>query len=369
MKNKLKLAIHLRDHCPEGRAQAYYYNADLDLEVYAEGFLKKTTEAPIALGLGSFEGGLDVIDPLFWAIRSKDEQDYFGTQSGEQSLETGKAHSFQIDQNYEAKEKKRYLKSVAQAIDEIAQGKYKKIVLARRKKLQALDKNRNLTQPADWITHLFQEDHHGHQFLFQTHQKLFISLSPESLFTFEGGQLRIDAIAGTSARGATAKEDDELYEKLAMNEKEKHEHQIVCDEIESSVQKLNLKGNWIFLQQPLKLKFVQHIYSLYQIDYAPEMSLETMIELITHFHPTPAVGGYPRELCLDTLKRLEGFKRGPYAAPFFVKTPHTCVAGVGIRSAEITEKDMTVWAGGGVVKGSTPEKEWLETERKCRNFL
>jgi len=369
LKNKLKLAIHLRDHCPEGRAQAYYYNADLDLEVYAEGVLKKTTEAPVTLGLGAFEGGLDIIDPHFWAIRSKDEHEYFGTQSGEQSLETGKAHSFQIDLNYEHKEKERYLTSVTQAISEIAAGKYQKIVLARRKKLQALDQKRNLTQPADWITHLFQEDHHGHQFLFQTHEKLFISLSPESLFTFQGGQLRIDAIAGTSARGATPKEDDELYGKLAKSEKEKHEHQIVCDEIEASVKRLDLQGNWIFLQQPLKLKFVQHIYSLYQIDYAPEMSLETMLDLITHFHPTPAVGGHPRELCLETLKRLEAFKRGPYAAPFLIKTPTTALAGVGIRSAEITENEMIVWAGGGVVKGSVPEKEWQETERKCRNFL
>jgi isochorismate synthase EntC len=42
---------------------------------------------------------------------------------------------------------------------------------------------------------------------------------------------------------------------------------------------------------------------------------------------------------------------------------------VGIRSALIEGATATVYAGAGIVAGSTADSEWLETERKARALL
>ena len=42
---------------------------------------------------------------------------------------------------------------------------------------------------------------------------------------------------------------------------------------------------------------------------------------------------------------------------------------VGIRSALVKGKEMTVYAGAGIVQGSDPDSEWQEIENKIDNFI
>lgn len=94
-------------------------------------------------------------------------------------------------------------------------------------------------------------------------------------------------------------------------------------------------------------------------------------------HPTPAMGGEPREAALALLKQYEPYERGLYAAPIgwvCGNTPLFREAGdglliVGIRSALIHGKTLYAYAGCGVVADSDCRSEYTETMTKLQTIL
>ena len=95
-----------------------------------------------------------------------------------------------------------------------------------------------------------------------------------------------------------------------------------------------------------------------------------ILDLVARLHPTPAVGGSPRAAALAALARLETFARGLYAGPQgWVDHRGGGEFFVGIRSALVDGCTATVYAGAGIVAGSTPEKEFAETELKFKALI
>ncbi|CAM9180863.1 unnamed protein product, partial [Discosporangium mesarthrocarpum] len=118
--------------------------------------------------------------------------------------------------------------------------------------------------------------------------------------------------------------------------------------------------------------------------------------LLAALHPTPAVCGKPSDVTYRVIREVEGFDRGFYAGPVGFVAAHASEFGVGIRSALISSPPpqaprggmvrglsggkgrggitmgggaMTVFAGAGIVPGSTPKGEWDETGVKMKNFM
>ncbi len=95
-----------------------------------------------------------------------------------------------------------------------------------------------------------------------------------------------------------------------------------------------------------------------------------VLDLVERLHPTPAVGGFPREQALTAIRELETFDRGWYAGPF----GWTDLAGEGdfavaIRSALLDGHSASLFAGGGIMADSDPAAEWEETCLKLRPML
>src|SRR5207247_1127223 len=95
-----------------------------------------------------------------------------------------------------------------------------------------------------------------------------------------------------------------------------------------------------------------------------------LLDVLAALHPTPAVGGSPREAVVDRIRELEGFPRGLYAGALgWINARGGGEFFVGIRSALIEGTTARVYAGAGIVAGSTPEKEFAETELKFKAIL
>src|SRR5213078_1627096 len=62
----------------------------------------------------------------------------------------------------------------------------------------------------------------------------------------------------------------------------------------------------------MKVRNVQHLYTPLRGRLAPGGSL---LGLVERLHPTPAVGGRPREAALNFIREREGLDRGWYAGP------------------------------------------------------
>jgi len=94
------------------------------------------------------------------------------------------------------------------------------------------------------------------------------------------------------------------------------------------------------------------------------------IELAGLLHPTPAVGGEPRESAERLIPALEGIDRGWYAGPVgwtdATGDGEFCVA---LRCALLHGRHARLYAGAGIVRDSDPASELAETEVKLQALL
>ncbi len=95
-----------------------------------------------------------------------------------------------------------------------------------------------------------------------------------------------------------------------------------------------------------------------------------VLPVIAKLHPTPALGGQPRDAALDFIRQAEPVPRGWYAAPMgWIDSKLDGTFGVGIRSAVSQDKRVWLYAGVGIVAASQPQREWDETALKFRPML
>lgn len=193
----------------------------------------------------------------------------------------------------------------------------------------------------------------------------FLSITPERLFSIEDNKFESISLAASAPRGKTPEEDLEFEQILKTSDKLTREHNLVTAEI---VKKLSLVSKDIQVSplETMKLPYIQHRAANIK---AALNENENPIDLISLLHPTPAVGGLPWDKARSKIMELEPYKRKQYAAPIGVISAHYSELAVGIRSATIEKETLSIFGGAGIVKGSIPEEEWVETGTKMNPFL
>jgi isochorismate synthase EntC len=114
----------------------------------------------------------------------------------------------------------------------------------------------------------------------------------------------------------------------------------------------------------MRMPNIQHLHTPVTGRVRPGVDV---LDLVARMHPTPAVGGWPREAGLAALSRLERMDRGWYAAPIgWMDLKGDGEFAVGLRSALVEGNRATLFAGAGIVSGSEPAAELAETDLKLR---
>lgn len=120
----------------------------------------------------------------------------------------------------------------------------------------------------------------------------------------------------------------------------------------------------------LQLRHVQHICIPFSAKLLPaEGMYEPVRAALALLHPTPAVCGTPSSAAHSTIRKLESFDRGFYAGPLGYLASDSCEFCVGIRSALVRGAKAAIFAGAGIVRGSTATSEWEEVHVKMKNFV
>ncbi len=197
----------------------------------------------------------------------------------------------------------------------------------------------------------------------------FVGATPETLFALRSGHLLADALAGTisasdaAAPGATA---ERLGERLLASAKDRREQQIVVEAVADALSPL-CTGLEIPARPAIRLLGrVAHLSTPISSAVRPGVGWETLVRAL---HPTPAVGGHPREAALRFLRAIEPESRGWFAGPFgVVERGGDARFAVAIRSALVDGPRAVVWAGAGIVDGSRAEAEYEETLAKMRRL-
>ncbi|WP_316358134.1 isochorismate synthase [Candidatus Neptunichlamydia sp. REUL1] len=249
-------------------------------------------------------------------------------------------------------------REVSEILKGIRQGDSLKVVLARCTKIETAEK-----PSAYSILKMLQGKN---RFAFQfSKDQTFIGNSPETLYRRMDNRIESAAIAGTRARGKSPEENAKLEDALLNCPKERHELQVVRDTIVSTLSPL-CQSLQIDSCKVLQTPNVQHLHHHIEGALKEGFSDESLINAL---HPTPAVGGFPKEIAFTEIGKREAFDRGWYAAPIGYISPNQSHHLVAIRSALVEEDAIRLFAGTGLVNGSNPSREWDELEHKISQYM
>ena len=265
---------------------------------------------------------------------------------------------------FQVREAGDYRAVVAKAVARIDAGEFTKIVLARAQEF-ASDQPLHPLRVLNGLRQRFPDCYAFS--LANGRGQSFIGASPERLVRVSKGVLETEALAGSIRRGAGASEDAALAGTLLRSEKDRREHQHVLAAITARLEHLGLAPEYAAEPGLRRLANVQHLHTPIRATLPENVRL---LAVLAALHPTPAVGGSPLAAVLPAIRGLESFPRGLYAGA--IGWSNARGGGeffVGLRSALVDGGTARVYAGAGIVAGSTPEKEFAETELKFKAML
>lgn len=253
-----------------------------------------------------------------------------------------------------------WMARVAEAIREISNGAYEKVVLARRARAGMSASGgigAVLGRLADRYPNCFVFKYRGDRWD-------WIGASPELLVTLDSGHLRTASLAGSRPRVGDETEDGRLAAELLADPKERSEHEYVVIALREALTPLcdDLHGP----NEPvvMSLANIHHLYT----PFAGEVKRGVdVLDLVTAMHPTPAIGAWPKAEGLAAIGRLEEMDRGWYSGPIgWMDFAGDGEFAVALRTGLVGREGAILFAGVGIVEGSVPAREFAETEAKFR---
>jgi menaquinone-specific isochorismate synthase len=249
---------------------------------------------------------------------------------------------------------------VAEAVRAVTNGQFEKVVVAREVAVVA---NRPFV-PSDLLSRLralypscvtFSLDH-------------FVGASPELLCRRAGSVVTSHPLAGTIARSGDPDEDARLAAGLLASRKERSEHRFVVNAIVGDLSLLTTEVSASAEPHLLELRNVVHLATT--ITGHLREPAPGALEIAVALHPTPAVGGWPRQAAIEWLSENEHLERDRYAGPLgYMDANGDGEWWLGIRSAMLDGANARLLAGVGIVADSDPAAELAETQLKLQALL
>lgn len=243
-----------------------------------------------------------------------------------------------------------YAIKINQAKEFIEKNEVKKLVLSRRKLLMYLDidSEKKLSLTKSFLK--FCESYpSAFCYLFEKNNEIWMGGFSEILGKFNKNTNLFEtmSVAGT------------LPLEESWTDKEIEEQKAVTEYIQSILRKFssNLK---VSSTKDLISGNIKHL----KTDFSAEISPESLDKIISELHPTPAVCGFPKELCAQGIKSIEHFNREFYAGYIKVETGDFVYYFVNLRCASFFKNYAFLFVGGGITLKSDAQKEWEETELK-----
>lgn len=257
-------------------------------------------------------------------------------------------------------EKERYVQLVNKAKDAITQGKFRKVVLSRKREIA------HRSSPFTTFDTLLELYPHAFCYLwFHPETGFWMGASPELLLHAGEGTFATASLAGTLKY---IEGEEPLW-----GEKEREEQAWVTRFIR---EELRYKVAKIKVTDPgtTRAGSMVHLQTIISGSLG-NCSLETLIRTL---HPTPAVCGYPKREALKFILGSEGYDRHYYTGylgtlnmkdkPAAADGPNARLY-VNLRCMRFSREKASIYVGGGVTAGSDATAEWQETLEKEATML
>lgn len=196
-----------------------------------------------------------------------------------------------------------------------------------------------------------------------------VGSSPEILTRLENGIVTVRPLAGTRPRGKTPEEEAELEADLLADGKEIAEHLMLIDLGRNDAGRVSQIGQVKVTERMTieKYSHVMHIVSNVEGVVRPELDA---LDVFKATFPAGTLSGAPKIRAMEIIDELEPVKRGVFGgAVGYLGWHGEMDTAIAIRTAVITDQQVHVQAGAGVVADSVPASEWNETLIKARAVI
>lgn len=193
--------------------------------------------------------------------------------------------------------------------------------------------------------------------------------TPELLIRKTGAAVLSHPLAGSSPRNIDASADAAAAQWLMESQKDRREHRHVVEAI------LDCLAPYCCTLRAPETPSLVSTRTMWHLATRIEGRLKnpdavSAAELAAALHPTPAVGGAPADRALPLIPKLELYDRGFYAgAVGWTDQEGDGEWYVSLRCAEVAGRHLRIYAGAGIVNGSTPAEEANETSAKLQAIL
>lgn len=273
------------------------------------------------------------------------------------------------EQQEEDRRQNHYKQAVQQALTEIGRGDYQKIVVAwkRSLRLESYPQGKeNFDQQV--FTELYRANPAADVFRVRTGpDETWLGASPEILADLQTNLFTTHPLAGSLSR-SQAKTHEQARKILLHSAKDLGEHAFVVDHIAQALQ--SLPGVVATVPSTPGLTATDSMWHL-GTPITANVPLHTdSLKLAAAIHPTPAVCGAPLHATYSRIRQLEDEPRSYFSG--LVGWADAIGRGrwsLVLRCAQRKAENIHLFAGAGIVAGSTPEQELQETQAKMQTVL
>ncbi len=253
-----------------------------------------------------------------------------------------------------------FKQTVSKAVQAIQAGEFYKVVPARTKRIP-LSESFNLVKA--YLT------------LCEKYPNAFVSLvSLPGIGTWLGASpevlIRVDkddyfhtmALAGTQVV-----QGENPLKEVAWTQKEIEEQALVSRYIINCFKQIRLREYEEVGPKTIIAGHLMHLRTDYRVNMKATNFPQLGTVMLSLLHPTSAICGMPKQPAMDFLAAHESFSRSFFSGFLGpVNIQEETQLFVNLRCAQLLDEEAVLYAGAGVTEDSDPEKEWIETEMKCK---
>jgi len=241
----------------------------------------------------------------------------------------------------------------------IAAGKFHKVVLS---------KVRNEAMPSDFdasafFIHLCDKYPHAFVSFVQLPEVgCWIGATPEPLLVVEEGLIKTVSLAGTQL--ATGNK----IESYGWSKKELEEQGIVTGFVEETLHSLGI--NQLNVQGPDNYQAANLIHLKTSFEFNEAELGSRFGACLQALHPTPSVGGLPKEAARQFILTNEKHDRAYYTGflgPLNIQNKSHLY--VNLRCLQLFNRQFVLYSGAGITAASIAENEWEETDNKMMTMM
>jgi len=252
-----------------------------------------------------------------------------------------------------------FIKEVNDAKLAITAGTFHKVVLSKVRVQQVPD----AFEASTFYLCLCEKYPHAFVYMIQLPEVgCWIGATPEPLLLIEDGKVKTVSLAGTQL--ATGNDIDS-YE---WSDKETEEQGIVTGFVEKTLQSLDIDN--YSLKGPFNYQAANLIHLKTSFEFNEADLGNRLADFLKALHPTPSVGGLPREAARTFILEHENYNRAYYTGflgPLHVEGKSQLF--VNLRCLQLFDKQFVLYSGAGITASSVAEREWEETDNKMMTML